>query len=400
MATRSSPAPSGAPVADIDLKTALSVFSKFPPERVKLTLLQATQWATDRISDGDLPARFAAEGMNAMETSIAVLAVHHHGRALREMGPGRIETVLNFAKVLAHKAVGEDKIVHALRQTGFREEDIREALHLLVLLVPGQILAGAEGRGRDEFSVKMRERFSLYLDGFLLKDWVARMALARMALAPEKTAPIRILLRVAPLLEGGLQTAKPFWWEGEHERMLHDALLRRLPQILLDPLAAMADTWSTLPEPSVLTEWLAARKALPAMAELFPLILQPPSVPPPRSPWSMADETAFGEGMPVWAREALGLTTYFQFESRGSSGWKNHSELAEALAANLLERHVRDGRLHVDGYSPEGRDLALQVTIMAAHFPVAHGPKIAEALAWNDPANLSLPARLYRTYFD
>jgi len=385
-------------MTEIDMKTALSVFSKFPIEKIRVALDSSVQLATDKMGEADLPPFLAKNHFNALEVQLGTLAAHHHAIFLKDLGTEHIPTIVNFVKILQQKTVGEKKIASALRGAGLKEEQIRACLALMGLWSPGKILPDTAGRGHDDFSLKMRELFSLYLEGFLVRETIGRLTLVRMVLEPEKDKALRLLLREMGRLDLAVQNAKPFWWAAEHEKMLHETLLRRIPQLVLGPLTEMADQWSELPPEDELKTLLSDNKLPPYLGTLFQFMVEGSTLAPSEVDWTALPRETLVERIRDVYRELASYTVFFYFESKGGTGWKRHYEASEKLTQHLNLLFVQEGKVASDGFSAENREILLHALALNATLPVPAASRLVKELHLDSAANIAPVAKIFRQF--
>lgn len=383
-------------MSDLDLKTALSVFGKMPQEKIARVLEAAVEVASDKITGKDLPTALKGTGLNDFEVQLGLVAANHYTAFLRELGPEHVNSIRHFVKMLLTKTVDQDKIVSALRGVGLSEDQIRSALSLMKIWAPGRILIVSKGRGMDEFSVKMRELFDLYLQGFLLKEPVGRVALVRMTLEPEKDRPLKFLLGEIPNLDTAVQNARPFWWSADHERMLTEALLRRIPVLILGPLATLADKWPEPAPPDVLSAHLAESKLPPFLGELYPFITGTPVLPESPPTWEGLTTDDVADDPKGFYLRLITYWTYFQFFGKGSPGWKKTTDSVEDLLSRIHRLFIKAGRLDLQGIHTDIQEPVLGALATAATFPVPAAVLLRRDLLLDSPANTSTLAKRFR----
>ncbi|MBN8216165.1 MAG: hypothetical protein J0L75_05960 [Spirochaetes bacterium] len=383
-------------MADLDLKTALSVFGKMPQEKIALVLEAAVEVATDKLTGKDLPQVLLQRRLNELEAQLGELAAAHYTGFLRELGPEHINSIRHFVRMLLSKTVDQDKIVSALRGVGLKEDHIRSALALMKIWAPGKILKVAKGRGQDEFSLKMRELFKLYLDGFLIREPVGRLCLIRMALEPEKGQALRTLLGEISRVDEAVQKARPFWWSEAHDDNLQEILWRRIPQLVLHPLASMADQWDEPIRKESLIAFLKEAQLPEYLAELYPFLGGGPVLPDPPESWEELTREAVQEDPAGFYLRFLTDWAFFYHQTRGSAGWKRTTASVEALLSRSSLLFTKEGEWNLDGFTPEGKDLVMHAFAMGATYPVPAAARMRDRLRLESPTNLNQAAKRYR----
>lgn len=385
---------------DIDLPTALSVFGKLPQEKIAFVLNAAVDVSTDKLSGNDLPSTLAKSDLNELEVQLGVLAATHHTGFLRELGPEHINSIRHFVTVLLTKSVAQDKIVSALRGVGLDDEHIRAALALMKIWVPGRILEMNQGRGVDEISQKMRELFDLYLAGFLMREPVGRLTLVRMAMEPEKDRVLRFLLSEIPRIDPLVKQARPFWWSAEHEKHLVETLMKRVPVLVLKPLASMADRWAESPSPEAFKSVLKEAKLPPYLVDLFPYLGGKQVLADPPTGWDGLTREIVAEEASGFYLHMITFWAFFYFHSKGSPGYRKATDSVENLLGELRSLFVTGGQIDLTGFEPDIQDLLVHAMALGATFPLPAATRLRNELGLESAKNTSAIAKRFRQLMD
>jgi hypothetical protein len=244
----------------------------------------------------------------------------------------------------------------------------------------------------------MRELFGLYLDGFLVREAMGKLTLVRMVLDPEKDRGLKLLLREMTRLDTAVQNAKPFWWAAEHEKMLHETLMRRIPQLVVGPLSEMADQWSELPPEAELKALLHDNKLPLYLGELFQFLVEGSTIPESGVAWPALPKEALIERIREIHSEIAGYWIFFYFESKGGTGWRKHYEACERLTQHLNLMFVHEGKVASEGFKAESREILFHAMALVATLPVPAAARLQKELHLDNAGNLAPVAKLFRQF--
>lgn len=380
--------------SELDFKSAFSVFSKLPHSKKNLVGRLAFELFLKKISEDEAPSILAANGLNEVEVQLGVVVARHQTGELARLGPAKSQTAMNFAKALSSKAVAEDKIASTLRGVSFSEEEIRIALDIIRQNAPeGSILDAKEGRGKDEFSETLRKVFGVLKNEFLLIDPMARFALARGAAGAEFPTPLRLLIQEASVFSKAVRAAKPFWWEAEHEKVLVDSLVRRLPELIFAPYKTLQEKIKTRVSGSEITRVAETVGVGADIQLLFKEAMDGKN----KLDWNQ-DVVPGTSSMEALFRQTFAAWIWFFYEKKDSAEWKKRIEILGAFASNFARSYL-SGEHFASGLPEADLSLAQKCVALLASLPLPASKNFETLFRTTDPQSTHPVARYFRQLF-
>lgn len=380
--------------SELDFKSAFSVFSKLPHSKKNVVGRLAFELFQKKISEAEAPAVLGANGLNEVEVQLGIVVARHQVGELARLGPAKSQTAMNFAKALSAKAVGEDKIALTLRGVSFTEEEIRIAIDFIRQNAPeSSILEAKEGRGKDEFSETLRKVFSLVKNEFLLIDPMARFALARGAAGADFPTPVRLLIQEASVFSKAVRAGKPFWWEAEHEKVLVDSLVRRLPEMIFAPYKILQEKIKARVSGSEIARIAETAGVAADVQLLFKEAMDGKN----KLDWNQ-NVVPGTSNMDALFRQTFGAWIWFFYEKKDSPEYKKRMEVAESFAAAFIATCL-NGEHFAPGLSDADADLAHKCAGLLASLPLPSSKKFETLFRTTDPQSTHPVARYFRQLF-
>ncbi|MBL8993915.1 MAG: hypothetical protein JNM63_11285 [Spirochaetia bacterium] len=202
--------------------------------------------------------------------------------------------------------------------------------------------------------------------------------------------PVRILIQEAPVFSKAVRVGKPFWWEDEHEKVLVDSLVRRLPEMIFAPYKILQEKIKTRVSGSEIARVAESVGVSADIQLLFKEAMDGKN----KLDWNQ-DVVPGTSPMEALFRQTLAAWIWFFYEKKDTPDWKKRIELTGAFATNFSKAYL-NAEHFTPGLSDADADLAHKCVALLTALPTPASKNFETLFRTTDPQNVHPVARYFR----
>ncbi len=383
--------------SDSELNTAYSVFKKFSQAKQAKVIEGSLAFFKKTLDERALGKDLSTNGFNPIEKQLALLIIKEQQKDFERLGAEKMEVVSRLQISLKERPLSENNIASHLRIEHFEEEQIKLALSVVSTLGSKMVIASTHGRGDDEFSQVLRQQFSEARDLFLYKEPLAEKILFEISLNPTRLGGLQFILHEMNFILPSLKNTKPFWWNETHDTILEEALIRRVPTMIGEPILKLLNLFPEMPTKDAVDKACDDLKQSAEFAEFYFRARQNElnkSLPDTKAPViNLLEHPKASLGL---YREVIDGWIFYYYEGKGSNGWTKQKQRFEFISKNLMELLKNWPSAEFDALPTHNRDQIEKVIAMLYGVPNQFQKAMDMHFKITEPGQTQLASRFAR----